>query len=259
MDELATLSIEEANQLVVEHQGWSESIARSVARAWNLDWRADGLDGAAMEALVFCSRRFQPARGIPFRGYARKRVHEAATEAARKSKGWTKSSASFSEEDRRARDISSQLLNVFPELRFGQLPSPDEAGAEGDTRAAIRHLLVGASIIAARQGLATSLPDDALDYKRLIVSLSRLEPVHQTLMWKVYWEGDSLRGVADQWETDELNVIREHQNLLAFLQKTIAHSKNSAKPKVRPGLRGVALKMKRAGQSGEFSQMTARG
>jgi len=65
------LSQEEANNLVVEHHGWAESIARSVARAWNLDWRLDGLDGAAMEALIFCSRRFDPGRGIPFKGYAR--------------------------------------------------------------------------------------------------------------------------------------------------------------------------------------------
>ncbi|MCB0333257.1 MAG: hypothetical protein KDD55_07135, partial [Bdellovibrionales bacterium] len=63
-----TLSLDEANELVLEHRGWAESIARSVARAWNLDWQMDGLDGAAMEALIFCSRRYSPDRGVPFRG-----------------------------------------------------------------------------------------------------------------------------------------------------------------------------------------------
>ena len=41
--------------MLQDHYGWAESIARAVARAWNLDWRLDGLDGAAMEALIFCS------------------------------------------------------------------------------------------------------------------------------------------------------------------------------------------------------------
>jgi hypothetical protein len=41
------LSEEDANALVIEHQGWAESIARAVARGWNMDWRLDGLDGAA--------------------------------------------------------------------------------------------------------------------------------------------------------------------------------------------------------------------
>src|SRR5262245_28432393 len=97
------LSIEEADQLVLEHQGWAESIARSVARAWNMDWRLDGLDGAAMEALIFCARRFDPARGVPFRGYARKRIHEASTDAARKSRGWRKGLGTTSKSEQQAR------------------------------------------------------------------------------------------------------------------------------------------------------------
>ena len=51
-------SDELVNRLVQEHMGWATSIAKAVARAWNMDWQLDGLDGGAYEALLFCARRF---------------------------------------------------------------------------------------------------------------------------------------------------------------------------------------------------------
>lgn len=252
-----TISIEEADRLVLEHQGWAESIARSVARAWNMDWRLDGLDGAAMEALIFCARRFDTSRGIPFRGYARKRIHEASTEAARKSRGWRRGlNQPRAEQD--AREISSELFKIFPELRSGELPMTDDGGGDGDgdMRAAIRHLLVGASIIAAKQTADTASPEDMVDYKRLVQLMASLEPVHQLLMWRVYWEGESMRTVATEWETDELNVIREHKVLLAHLLKCLSTQKVVPPPKIRPGLKNVALKLKRSQPKGCFTAIT---
>lgn len=253
VEESGTLSIEEANQLVVDHQGWAESIARSVARSWNMDWRLDGLDGAAMEALIFCARRFQPARGVPFKGYARRRIHEASADAARKSKGWQKNLGGQSASDQKAREISSELLTIFPELRSGHLPFSDEDG-DGDARGAIRNLLVGASFIAAKQGISTSLPDEVMDYKRMIKIVADLENVHQMLLWKVYWEGASLRNLAVEWETDELNVIREHKVLLAFLFKQIGSQKPLLKPKIRPGLREIAMKLRKDKKTAVFRE-----
>jgi hypothetical protein len=251
------LSEEDANSLVVEHQGWAESIARAVARAWNLDWRLDGLDGAAMEALLFCSRRFDPTRGIPFRGYARKRIHEAATEAARKTKGWTRASSRASVEDR-AREVSAELYGVFPELRDGYLPSQD-SGASGDDseyRSAIRELLVGASIIATKQAASSDpLPDELLDYRKMVSVMASLEPTHQWLLYRVYWDGISLRTVATEWETDGLNVMREHKVLLTFLQKSIALGRPAPIPKVRPGLKPLVQRFTKEGSKGPFSDV----
>ena len=138
-DDKPLLSEEEANELVVEHLGWAESIARSVARAWNLDWKLDGLDVAAIEALIFCSRRFDPNRGIPFKGYARKRIHESSTEAARKTKGWTRTSSSGSNREIKAQKLAMELYGIFPELRTGSLPSHESHSSEDSgARAAIR-------------------------------------------------------------------------------------------------------------------------
>ena len=257
--EFTTLSIDEANELVIEHQGWGESIARSVARAWNLDWQLDGLDGAAMEALIFCARRFQPGRGVPFKGYARKRIHEAASEAARKSKGWQKGLGAQTAEDQRARDVSAELLNVFPELRTNEMPFDDEGGGDGSARAAIRQLLVGASLIAVRQGMDTAPQDEVLDYKRMIEVIAQLEPVHQLILWKVYWEGLSLRNLAAEWDTDGLNVIREHKTLIDYMHKNLSLGKQFLqKPKVRPGLRNKAAEMKKAKDVGPFAVLMSR-
>jgi DNA-directed RNA polymerase specialized sigma subunit len=251
------LSEDEANALVVEHQGWAESVARSVARGWNLDWRLDGLDGAAMEALIFCSRRFNPTRGIPFRGYARKRIHEAATDAARKTKGWLRSSSGGANTEAKAREISAELYGAFPELRNGQLPAQDSAtGDDSEYRSAIRELLVGASVIATRQAISSDpLPDQLLDYRRMVRVMAALEPTHQWLLYRVYWDGISLRNVAVEWETDGLNVMREHKVLLVYLQKSMAQGKPATKPRVRPGLKPLAVKFQNEGSNGPFTDV----
>lgn len=248
------LSQDEIDKLVIEHQGWAESIARSVARAWNMDWRGDGLDGAALEALLFCARRFDPSRGIPFRGYARRRIHEASTEEARKSKNWTNTSKGGSTEEE-AKKLSVKLLDSFPELREGYLPG----GEDDDVRGSIRSLLVGASISAIKEGVETSTPEDFMDIKKVIEIISSLETVHQLLLWKTYWEGHSLRTVAEGWDTDELNVIREHKVIIEYLSKCFSISKKGTRPKVRPGLRTAAFKIKKDSEVGPFTQILEGG
>jgi DNA-directed RNA polymerase specialized sigma subunit len=255
MDQFRTLTEDQANELTLEYRGWAESIARSVARAWNMDWQLDGLDGAAMEALIFCARRFQPDRGVPFKGYARKRIHEASSEAARKSRGWKRGVGANTRSEQISREVSAELFNVFPELREGQMPL-NEDGSE-DLRSSVRQLLVGASIIAAKQGITETLPDELLDYKRMIVEIAALEPVHQLILWKTYWEGSSMRTVATEWETDELNVIREHKVLLIYLQKSLSKAKDNKIPKVRPGLKDISIKLKEDNVDGPFTKFAS--
>lgn len=248
MAQQTELSLEEANELVIEHQGWAESIARSVARAWNLDWRIDGLDGAAMEALIFCARRFNPSMGVPFRGYARKRIHEASTEAAKKSKGWRKGQGSQFD---RSREISEELLNIYPEIREGDFPTDAD-----DARGAVRQLLMGANILAAKYCEDAPTPEAMVDYKRMVSILASLEPVHQLLLWKVYWEGLSLRNVAAEWDTDGLNVIREHKTVVEYLHKNMSVGKQFLqRPKVRPGLKTKSADLKKGDERGPFSEL----
>ena len=236
------LSIQEANALVAEHMGWAESIARSVARAWNLDWRLDGLDGGAMEALVYCSRRFDPSRGVPFKGYARRRIHEASTEGARRSRGWKRTKKNLSPEEDRSREISVNLLSTYPELREGRFPEGQEGGSDSGGSYGIRQVLASAALLAMLPDTNQVSQEDAIDYKKTITIILEMDLIHQHILYDVYWEGKSLRQIAGEWNTEPLNIIREHQTLLSFLQKTMtAEKKRISVPRIRPGLRDLAI------------------
>lgn len=252
MSKKQVLTQEEANKLVLEHQSWAEAIAKSVARGWNVHWQSEGLDGAAMEALIFCSRRYDPEMGVPFKSYARRRIHEASTESARKSKGWQKDAKTSKRTQRLARAISADLFEMFPQLRSGVIPGDDDN--DKGVRVGIQQLLISACVISTKHGMDSVSPDDATEFMNLANELSTMEPLHQLLMWKSYWEGYSLRGIASEWETDELNVIREHKVILTYLQKAFATGREVNIPRVRPGLTDANITLKDTEQYGIFSK-----
>ena len=253
-------SDELVNRLVEENLGWATSIAKAVARAWNLDWQLDGLDGGAYEALLFCSRRYDASRGVPFRGYARRRIHEACTEEARKSKSWQQGTGANTQAEQDAREISFKLFDIFPELREGLLPESDESGDwDVNARSSIRQMLAGASLIAAFQESVTDNPEIAIQYKQLIQHLGELEPVHQMIVWAIYYKGQSMRALAEEWEIDDLSVIREHKEILANLSARIEAPRGKVikKLKVRRGLRTIAQLLRRKKELGPFTEFAA--
>ena len=149
------------------------------------------------------------------------------------------------------------MYGVFPELRDGHLPAQESGGGDdAECRSAIRELLVGASIIATKQAASSDpLPDELLDYRKMVTVMASLEPTHQWLLYRVYWDGISLRTVATEWDTDGLNVMREHKVLLTYLQKSIALGRPCAIPKVRPGLKPLAVKFMKEGSKGPFTDV----
>ena len=246
-------------KLVEEHAGWAASIARSVARAWNMDWQLDGLDGGAYEALLFCARRFDPQMGVPFRAYARRRIHESSTEEARKSKSWQRGVGANTTVDQEARELSAQLFDVFPQLRDGLLPlaaSDSEEHGEESLRTSIRQLLASASMMTAFREAGMDNPENAAQYKQMLVAIAELEPVHQSILWAIYWKGQSMRALATEWEIDELTVIREHKEILTFVLSRLNNPKAriAKKLKVRPGLRTVAQQLKREKTESPFAR-----
>ncbi len=247
------------NRIVSDNMGWATAIAKSVARAWNMDWQLDGLDGGAFDALLFCSRRFDPSRGVPFRAYARRRIHEAATQEARKSKAWQKGVGTNSEADQLAREISARLFEIFPELREGMFPVGDAEGEEG-VRGSVRQMLAGASLVAAFKESAVDNPELALEYKELLLTMSALDPVHQSIIWAVYWQGQSMRNLAEEWGIDDLSIIREHKEILDHLSTRMENRSNSTLPplKVRRGLRAKALQLRKVKSSGPFTELAKK-
>ncbi len=257
--------------LVQENVGWATSIAKAVARAWNLDWQLDGLDGGAYEALLFCARRFDPTLGIPFRGYARRRIHESCTEEARKSKAWQQSTGAGSgdEDEQEARELSARIFDLFPELRDGFLPaaittsaegkeeSSDMASDAGGIKSSIKQLLTGASLISAFSESTTNNQENIVDNKRMIEFLATLEPIHQDIISAIYYQGQSMRALAEAWELDDLSIVREHKEIIDYLSKKLGNEKTPAigQLKVRRGLRTKSIDMKRKKELGFFSKI----
>lgn len=242
-------------KIVEDNLGWATAIAKSVAKAWNMDWQLDGLDGGAYEGLLFCARRYDPERGVPFRAYARKRIHEAATQEARKSKTWQQGVGTNNQIEQEAREISAKLFEIFPELREGMLPIEGDP-TEENMRSSVRNLLTGASLIAAFKEAGINNQEAAVEYKQVLSIMAKLDPVHQAIIWAVYWQGQSMRSLAEEWKLDDLSVIREHKEILEHLCETIeAGNKKPHKPlKVRRGLKNLALELKKNKDLGAFSQ-----
>ena len=99
--------------------------------------------------------------------------------------------ANKSAAENKARELSAELYGVFPDLRDGRLPVSESSGSDdSDARSAIRELLIGASLVATKQAVANGpLPDELMDYKRMVGVMACLEPGHQLLLYKVYWDG----------------------------------------------------------------------
>lgn len=222
--------------LIIQNKGWAESIARAVARAWKLDPEVDGLIGSALEALVECANRYDHTRGIPFRAYARRRVHEAACDAARNTKAWAEGQVFSGSLDAKARSTAYELLKRFPELRSGQI-CDDSIG--GTLRSSVRQLILGATLVHLKESWENHADFDFHDYNKLIKAVCSLHVAHQWIIWKVYWEGYSLRGLAAEWQADPLTIIREHQAILNYLLGAFNKKQGLSPPKLRPSLRRV--------------------
>lgn len=225
----------EVENLILENKKWAEVVAYSVAKAWRLDAEVDGLVSASYEALVECAHRFDPSRGIPFRAYARRRVHEAACDAARQTKAWKEGQVFSGSIEAKARATAYELIKRFPELRDGRISLDTNS-----LRGSVRQMILGATVIYMKEMHEAEERKDFTEYGKLISAITKLDKVHQWLIWKIYWEGHSLRGLAALWNADPLTIIREHQVILGFLSSILGQgASKSTPPKVRPSLRKV--------------------
>jgi RNA polymerase sigma factor (sigma-70 family) len=245
--------------IVADHRGWAVSIAKSIARSWNLDWQLDGIDGGAFEALLFCAKRYDPSIGVPFRAYARRRIHESCTMEAKASKSWqynTGNGEGINESEER--EISFKLFSIYPELRDGgPLVTEHEGNSDLSLRATVKILLASATLISmAQETREQNSPDKALEIANILAVLANLGSIHQNILWYIYWHDYSLRQLAQEWGIDELVVIREHQTLIEYLSKQFQNVKGSPKNmlKLRPKLRPLEQIIKNSGHELPFSK-----
>ncbi len=72
------------NALATEHLDWARGIARHVATLLPTWFTADDLTGPVEIALVRLAASYDPARGIPFRAYASRRIYGACFDSVRR-------------------------------------------------------------------------------------------------------------------------------------------------------------------------------
>jgi len=143
-------------------------------------------------------------------------------------------------------------------LRMGKLPlAADGSEAKVTLKSSVKQLLAGASLLQAFKESPSENPELSMQHKELITFLSSMEPVHQEIIWGVYYKGQSMRSMAAEWGIDDLSVIREHKVLLAFLCQNLETPGNGKTVKVRRGLRTVVQELRRAKKLGPFSDFLA--
>lgn len=112
-------------------------------------------------------------------------------------------------------------------------------------------------MVAAFEQSGSDNPAIALEYKELIDILSSLEPVHQEIIFCIYYKGQSMRNLAEEWKIDDLSVIREHKVILEFLCERLENpGSRKSQLKIRRGLRTIAQTMRRKANAGPFTRFT---
>jgi RNA polymerase sigma factor (sigma-70 family) len=109
-----TPSTSERDELAIEHLEWARAIARHVASHLPTWFTADDLIGAAEIALLKLAAAYDPARGIPFRAFAQRRIYGACIDSVRR---------------REYRERSHQTTDRLQSLCLK--PSPEDQAAAG--------------------------------------------------------------------------------------------------------------------------------
>jgi len=120
-DPVADGVLAERNRLVVEHVGLVKVLASRLARRVPSQVEVNELVGVGMIGLIDAAGRYQPALGVPFDAFARRRVHGAMLDSLR-DLDWAPRSAR-----RMRRDVDSTISRLRHD--FGREPECAEIAA----------------------------------------------------------------------------------------------------------------------------------
>jgi RNA polymerase sigma factor FliA len=203
-----------------------EIVAAQIARSVGRSIEFDDLLGAGREGLLDAARRFEPARGVPFRAYANFRVRGAILDSVRQ----------LSLLPRRAYERIA-ALEAATLVSEGEAEHAFANSHAGDPRAADKALAehLSAIAMAAAVGIATETrgestdsddsPEEVLARAELIQivrgAIAELSKEEAELVRRHYLQGERLEDIAQDLELSKSWASRPHTRAIARLSRRL--------------------------------------
>ena len=203
-----------------------EIVAAQISRSVGRSIEFDDLVGAGREGLLDAARRFEPARGVPFRAFANFRVRGAMLDGVRQ----------LSLLPRRAYERIA-ALEAAASVSEGEAEHAFASGQAVDPSAADRALAehLSAVAMAAAVGIATETrgestdsddsPEEALARAELIQivrgAIAELSKEEAELVRRHYLEGERLETIAQDLDLSKSWASRLHTRAIARLSKRL--------------------------------------
>jgi RNA polymerase sigma factor for flagellar operon FliA len=213
-----------------------EAIARRIAREIGASAELEDLLSYGREGLLDAARRFDPSRGVPFRGYATFRVRGAIIDGVRKSSRLPRRT----HERLNGLAAASQTSEgVYEDVLAPPAPGATPADAEN---ALSEHLAAMATAVAVGLLATTGFsdegervpvsteegPDDALGRAELLVlvrrAIAELPPEEEALVRRHYLEGERFDQVASELGLSKSWASRLHTRAIKRLTQKLRDS-----------------------------------
>lgn len=245
MDEHPTpATLDRANRLVLDHLHVVEHVVEQLASRYPRHVDRDELWNAGAYGLVDASRRYDPAQGVPFAGYATVRVRGAVIDATR-TRDWA--TRSLRRDLRALQDATEQVQG-----RTGRTATEEELAGELDVsverlrelRAAaatstLLHLDQQVGDADGGEGQATLadlleerdeavLPTSALERRELTgtlrLAIAHLPELQREVVVRSYLGGEYLHEIADSFGVSEARVSQLRSEAVRALRAYFAQS-----------------------------------
>jgi RNA polymerase sigma factor for flagellar operon FliA len=205
------------DDFVRDHEGMVRALAKEVAFELGAATLIDDLVGYGMEGLLEARRQFDPTRGTPFGGFARKRVRYAMFDGAEEMRG-------------SSRKRHARVVRVGKEIREEEAAELDLRGDDPtfDEIAASFDRLYGketSSMILDRLAEEQRTPEAkviaALDGARLRRAITRLDDEPRKLLEDYYYGQRSVEDIAGDLGVSRAQFWRMHSAALLLLREAL--------------------------------------
>lgn len=206
-------------------------IARQLTKVLKGAVHFDDLLSAGHEGLLDAARRFEPHRGVPFRGYASIRIRGAMLDAVRRGAALPRRAFQRLSDLQAANDAAQGLLEqrtLHPDAEGAELALDQQVAALA-TACVASTLRAHAGATAHEQSRADhDTPEDQYArvelFQRLNEAVTALAPPLDRIVQLYYFEGRTLAAIGEELVLERSWVGRLHTHALSELTKRLRGS-----------------------------------